>query len=834
MSLLKELRHAARGLKGSPVFTGAALITLAFAIGANTAIFSLVDALLIEPLPFREPDRLVQTLYLDPTDKRTEPSPMVTGGHFLDWRRESRVFSGLAAHTDAVGSSLTGDGPPDRVSGARVTHDLFAILGVEPELGRVFTAAEDRPGGPRVALLSHDLWHRRFGADPAILGREIELDGEATAVVGVMPPELRYPPGAELWRPLALDPADESLVSFLSTVGRMKEGIGLADVRTDLLRVDRETITGVYLRGAGPLPRLLEEQLYGEQKPLLAALAGAVAAVLAIACVNLANLQLARAAGRQRELAIRAALGAGPARVARLALVESVLLAVAGGAAGIAVAYGGLPALAALLPEEVVALAAPLRIDGTVLAFTLALSVATGLAFGLAPAALAWRPRLLAPLSGGAALATARAGGFRLRWLLIVSEVALAQVVLAAALLLARSFVGLLGAGLGFDPAPLLTLRLSPSPADLGEVAALDRLAREVVARVERVSGVAAAGIVAPMPLGMGSDVEVAAELPFVVDGIYRDGAVPGDPGVGRVEHRAVTPGLLEALGVRLVAGRSLTAADARPGAPLVAVVNRRVAAAGWWPGGTPLGQGLLIGLPLAPELADPVPREVVGVVEDVREFGLERRTPEIAYVPLAQVPQSLAALILELLPVHLVVRVEEGVAPGEVADAVREAVWSVDPRQPITEVRPMREVVGAALAGRRAQALLMGLLALVALILATVGIYGVVSHLVGQRTREIGIRMAFGATSRRVLWALVQQGAPAILAGLMLGSAGSFAAARALAASGMLHGVRAGDPTGLALAPALLAAVALAALTLPVRRASRLPPMVALEDERA
>ena len=831
--VLEELRYAARSLRAAPEFTVAALATLALAIGANSAIFSVVNGLLLRPLPFPAPDRLAQVSYY--VAGMPDNPPIVDVQLFEVWRRGTgEAFSGLAAHTSRE-LNLTGAGLPDRVRGAVVSAGLFGVLGVEPALGRGFGTADGRPGGPRVAVLSHALWYQRFGADPAILGREVLLDGEATTIVGVMPERFAFPPEADLWLPLSDEP---KRVAYFEVVGRLRPGRDTSEAVAAVVAATRRG------HAAGELERIagryevvpLMEQLYGGQRPLLAALAGAVVSVLLIACVNLANLELARAAARQREMAIRSAMGAGPWRIARLVLVESVALAVAGGVAGLAVAYGSLPALAALLPEEVRALAV-LRVDAAVLAFTLALSVATGVLFGLAPALLAARADLHQPLRVGATLPTARTagpgapGGRRLRWLLIVGEVALAQVLLTSALLLAKTFVGLLGTDPGFAVDSVLTLRLSPSEAEYGDAPALDRFTREVAARVEALPGVESAGIIAPIPMGI-PGAAVAAELPFVVDGVWAGGLRYGDPGVGAAEYRPLTPGAFDALGLRLVRGRPLAPADSRAGAPLVALVNesgaRMVASAAGRR--DPLGQRITVGLPLAPELADPTPRRVVGVVENVKEWGLDE--PEIAtiYVPVAQVPQPIVRLVVRLVPIHLVVRASGH--PETVGAAVRGAVWEVDSRQPVTDVRPMREVLSGSLEARRTQALLMGLLALVALVLAVVGISGVVAYLVGQRTREIGIRLAFGATGAGVLRLVVRQGTPSIVAGVLLGSAGSLVVVRALLAADLLHGVGPADPAGLLLAPALLAAVALLAIVLPAGRASRLEPMAALGRE--
>jgi putative ABC transport system permease protein len=819
MSLWKDLRYAARGLAREPGFSAIAVLTLGLAIGANTAIFSVADGLLLRPLPLPRADRLVLVIRHFPdgeTDSVSAPK------FFFLRQRMQPVFSRTAAYENlGTGFNLVGDGLPERIRGAHVTADFFPTIGVQPLLGRNFLAEEDRPGARRVAVLSHRLWVRRFAADPRVLGRQLQLSGETYTVVGVMPASFRFPAVAELWTPFDLDPASVNDANYFDFLGRLRDGVSS---RTAYAAA--KTLTRPY---AEAFPRqldphesfgvqALQERLYGRVRPALLVLLAAVGAVLLIACVNVANLQLARAAARQREIAIRAALGAGRWRIVRQLLTESVLLALAGGAAGLLLAAAAIRPLLAMSPVQIDRLA-PVGIDGRVLAFTLVISLASGLLFGLVPAAQPARANLHEPLKEGGNRSTGGAGRPWLRRALVVSEVALSLVLITGATLLVHSFVGLLQQPPGFDTANVLTMKLSLPPVKYGSAAAAERFSSQVVQRIEALPGVLAATVTTTLPLEPGPD------LSFKILG--RKG--PGEDGNGNydADFRATTPDVFRVLRVPVLRGRGFTAAD-RLGAPLVALINRQ-AARRWWPNEDPIGQRIFIGED-AKNPVDRGPRTIVGIVGDTRDEGLDKKVPPLLYVPLGQLQDSLVALIFQLLPVSVAVRT--AAASPALTAAIQKQIWAVDAAQPINDVKTMEEIRGASLGSRRFTTTLLGLLALLALTLAAVGIYGVLSYLVQQRTREIGVRLALGASAAAVLRMVLRQGMGAVLLGVGIGLAGAFAVSRLLGSWGLLVGVTPRDPFSFILTPAILVVIAILASSIPAHRASRLDPLIALRQE--
>jgi predicted permease len=815
----QDLRQALRRLAKSPGFTLIAVLTLALAIGANTAIWSAVDGLLLRPLPFPQPDRLVQVMRRSPQAIAAE----VAIPRFLYWRNHARAFDHLATYDETgSGFNLAGSGLPERIAGSRVSRDFLDVLGIQPALGRDFLPQEDRPGAPHVALLSHGLWTRRFGADPRILGRGLRLNNETYTVIGVMPAGFHLPAKAELWTPLEIDPASRDKANYLKVMGRLRRGISLRAARAELAIVDHQFLTAFpdlvsNVAGQGTAMIPLQESLYGSLRTALLVLLGAVFAVLLIACVNLANLQLARAAARRREIAIRNALGAGASRIVRQLLTESLLVAFAGGAAGLLVAAMTLPLLLALSPTQVDPLT-PLRIDGGTLAFTAGLALFSGLLFGLAPALGAARSGPHTAIQESGHRAGASRGGMRVRRLLLVTEVALSLILLTAAGLLAKSFSGLLDTSPGFAPDHLLTATLSLPSERYGTPAALDRFDRQVLSGLTAIPAVTQAAFATNLPIVGGP------HMPFTIEGRYR--GKESDEGTGVAEYRAVTADYFAALRIPFLAGRGFTAVD-RLGAPGVALVNE-TAVRRFWPHGGAIGARITIGQPALPEIADLAPRTIVGIVHDVRELGLHQEAPAIVYLPVSQVPASFLAMMTTFQPINLVVRTKG--RPRGLTAALNRAVWAVDPEQPVTEVQWMEELLSGSLGLERFGALLLGLLALLALLLATLGIFGVLSYLVEQRTREVGVRMALGATGAAVQRMVVGQAMAAVLAGVVLGLGGAFALTRLLAS--LLVGVSAHDPGTFVLATAILLGVALLACGLPARRASRMNPVVALQRD--
>ncbi len=814
----QDLRQALRQLAKNPGFALIAVLTLALALGANTAIWSAVDGLLLRPLPFPEPDRLVQLMRRSPQATSSD----VALPRFLYWRNHAPSFVHLATYDETgSGFNLAGNGLPERLVGSRVSRDFLSVLGTRPVLGRDFLPEEDRPGARHVVLLSHGLWTRRFGADLGVLGRELRLNDETYTVIGVMPAGFHLPAKAELWTPLQIDPASREKANYLGVTGRLRRGISLRAARAELAVVDRQFCAAfpdlVFNAWKGTAVAPLQEHLYGQLRTALLILQAAVFSVLLIACVNLANLQLARAAARRREIAIRNVLGAGAGRIVRQLLTESLLLALVGGAVGLLVAMMALPLLLSLSPTQV-DLLTPLRIDGSALAFTAGLALLAGLLFGLAPAVSAARfdPHTAIQESGNRATGSRR--GMHVRRLLMVAEVALSVILLTAAGLLVKSFSGLLGTSPGFAPDHVLTATLSLPAGRYGTPDALDRFDRQVLAGLMAIPAVTQAAFATNLPLVGGP------HLPFAIEGRYR--SKESDEGTGLAEYRAVTADYFTALRIPLVAGRRFTATD-RLGAPGVALVNE-AAVRRFWPHGDALGARITCGQPYMPEIADLAPRTIVGVIQDVHELGVNKEAPAIVYLPVAQMAPSLTAMLTAFQPINLVVRTAG--KPRGLAGALNRAVWAVDPEQPVTDVQWMDELLFGSLGLQRFGALLLGILSLIALLLAAIGIFGVLSYLVEQRTREVGVRMALGATSAGVRRMLVGQGMAAVFAGVVLGLLGALALTRLL--SGLLVGVSIYDPAAFALASLLLLGVALLACGLPAYRASRVDPVVALQRD--
>jgi putative ABC transport system permease protein len=801
--LLQDLRFGLRVLARSPATSLVAVLALALGIGANTAIFSLVEAVLLKPLPYGDADRLVQVW---------EDASFIGFGHntpapanFYSWKEQNQVFSDMAASRNRA-VTLSGDGDPEAVEGRAVTGNLFAVLGARPLLGRAFGDADDRPDAPPVAILSYRLWQRRYGGDPGVVGRSIAVDGRAHTVVGVMPRAFAYTlRDHDIWVPIAFTPEQAAARQshYLQVVARLRPGVTLARARADMAQIAAR-LARAYPEsnervGATVIP--LRDEIVGDLRPALLVLLAAVGCVLLIACANIANILLSRAVARRREIAVRLALGARRGRVVRQLLTESVLLAVAGGALGLALAAWSFDFLGRLVPRG--SGGAALALDGRVLVFTAAVAVVTGVVFGLAPALSVSRQDLAAQLkSGGRAGADLSTG--RLRGALVVAEVALAFTLLTAAGLILQAFVRVRGLDPGFRPEHVLTARtLLPSPR-------YDDPARRlafydgVLERVRLLPGVVSAGYTTWLPL-----TNRGGTSGFTIEG--RPPPAPGE--VTDANFREVTPDYLGTMGIALRAGRLIDARDVA-GAPPVVVVNEAFTRQ-FFPGDEALGRRIRRG--------DGAPwTTIVGVVADVRQMGLERGARSEMYVPVAQLADDIYP------PRDLAVRVAGD--PMALAEPLRKAVWQVDPQQPVAHVRPMTALLDEEVASRGVQASLLGAFALLALVLAALGLYGVLSYAVAQRRREIGIRMALGAPARAVVRMVVGHGLRLVAIGLALGVALALAATRALAA--LLYGVSATDPATYAGVAAALAVVAAAASWLPARQAARLDPSITLQAE--
>jgi predicted permease len=805
MTLPDDLRHGLRSLAARPGLTAAIVVTLALGIGGSTAMFSLVDAVLLRPLPFPDPDRLVM-VWEDAAGigfPQNTPAP----GNFRTWKSEATVFQTLAA-LDQRSFNLTGDGEPEKIEGRGVTAEFFEVLGVSPALGRVFRRDEDAPGAGHVAILSHGLWLRRFGGEPGVLGRSLLLNGERYEVIGVMPRGFQFLERyVGLWVPAARSAEEDATRSahYLTVVGRLKPRVRLEQAQAEIERVTR----GIVRDDPGQAADLaayvlpLREQLAGDARRPLLVLSLATAAVLLIACANIAGLLLARAATRRRELAVRAALGASRFRIARQLVIESLLVALLGVGPGILVAVYGLALLEPLVPQGL-ALASPPEIDAKALACAVATGLVTGLLFGLAPALrAAFADGSDALKLGRSATALARGRG---RAVLVTAEVAVTLVLLVAGGLLLQTLYQLRYADLGFRPDSLLSFRTKlPEPK---YEAPEKRWAfyAGVLDRVGRLPGVVSAGYTTSVPL----------EWKGGTSGFRIEGVEPRPGESYDATHRQVSRDYLQTMGIPLRHGRFFEATDDARAQPAV-IVNQAMARRYW-------GQDDVVGKRIRIGRGDEAPwRTIVGVVGDVRQMGLDAPVKPEMYLPLEQVPGQ-----PWFTPRDLVVRTKAGA--GGLVDAVRRAVGDVDPDQPVSNIRAMDEILDEEVASRRLGALLVGIFAALAFVLAGIGIYGLLSFYVAERTAEIGVRLALGATRRDVFAFVVRRGMGPALLGIVLGAAGAFAAGRVLAK--LLYGVGGADARTFAAAAALLALLALLACWLPARRAMSVDPLVALRAE--
>ncbi len=799
-TIWQDTKYALRTLRKLPGFAAIAIATLALGIGANISIFGLVNTVLLKPLPYPESDRMVAVWDVQP---RLDGAP-ASYPEFLDWQEADQIFDDLAAFFSGP-VTLTGGDEPERLIGARVSANLLPMLGFTPALGRLFTPEDEPPGAERVALISHSFWSRRFGGEADPIGRILDVNGESATVVGVLsadgegrlPTDIVRGTRTDIWMPLRLDTESSTRgMHYLRVVGRLRPELELEPAQREIeafgarLREDGRTQHGVKLGD-------LRERLLGDTRPRLLVLLGAVGFVLLIGCANVANLLLARASVRQREIAVRMAMGANRARLIRQLITESLLLAVAGGAVGLLAAWGTLRwfATAGLggLPRT-----GQLTIDGSVVAFTLGLTLLTALVFGLAPAFQATATQLSESFKEGG-----RQGGsgrHHLRNLLVIVEVALSLVLLIGAGLLIRSFFGLLNVPLGFDPDHIVTFGISLPQAKYPESRDQSTFFDRTLERVAALPGVEEAAIVNSLPVTGGPNGS------FGVEGL--DWPEDDTP---LAEKRRVSPDYFRVMRIPLLRGRFFTEQDIES-SPQVAIVNQEFVRR-YFAEDSPLGRWVDF------QWGPGGQREIIGVVGDVRHQGLDGPLQAAIYVPLRQNAQSSMMLI-----------VRSSIDPLSLVGAVREQVLAIDPDQPISRVRTMDEVISGVLAQRRLAMSLLTAFAGVALLLAVIGIYGVMSYSAAQRTQEMGIRMALGAGRLSILRLVVSQGMKLALAGVVLGLIAAFALTRYLSTS--LFGVSALDPlTFTGVAPILLV-VALVACYVPARRVSRVNPLIALRYE--
>jgi predicted permease len=805
-----DVVFAVRQLRRSPGFTAIAAATLALGIGANTAIFSLVSAVLLRPLPFPEPDRLmvvwddVSSLGGPP---RTEPTP----ADYAAWKERSRSFTDMAAMTPAT-YNLTGTGEPQKLAGIRTTANLFAVLGMQPLVGRALTPADDQPDANAVVVLDERFWRSLFGADPGVVGRTILLNGLPHTVVGIVPPDFQFPVNnAALWVAARFTPQELAVRSsyVMDVVARLKPGVDLrtaqADMTTIAQRLAREFPSN---KGVNARVMPLHEQLTGGAKPAMAMLFGAVVVVLLIACVNVANLLLARAASRQRELALRKSLGAANTRVVRQLLTESAVLAATGAVIGIALSTFTFRYLARLVPRSLPSGTEP-TLNMSVLLFSAAVTSLVVLAFGAGPAVVASRVSLNAVLKSGTARTTGAAGTQRVRNALVIAEISLTLVLLVAAGLLLRSYANVLAVPPGFEPSHLLIAETVLSPSKYGTVAARSDFYGRVLDRVRALPSVTGAGYVNYPPLtfkGGRALFSIEGEPPLRPEDITRHLAI----------DRSISPGYLQTLGVPLVRGRHLDGRD-RDGAPFAVVVNEMFAAA-HWPNQDPVGRRIRFGFADTPWLT------VVGVGANVRQTGLDAAVEPEVYLPADQVNVNLQFF----WPQHVVVRTAGN--PLALAAAVRRAVSDIDPDQPVSNIRSMEQVFAADVLDRNTQMMLVSAFAALALVMASVGLYGVLSYTVTRRLPEIGVRMALGAQRATVVMEIVRGALLLAASGIVLGALGAFAATRLLTSS--LFSVSRADPATFGVTGTLVLVMSLVASAVPAFRVAGVDPSVTLRAD--
>jgi putative ABC transport system permease protein len=816
-----DVRYALRLLVKSPRFSLVAIAALALGIGANAAIFSVVNVVLLRPLPFPEPDRLVQIC----RQFQTGTGCSTSIPKFMTWRR-AESFVDMAAYDFAgPGMNVSGGGRSEQVRGIHVSAGYFRVFGAAAASGRTFTAEEDRPGGPRVVVLSHQLWMTRFGSDPAKLGRTIALNGDSYEVVGILAQDFRPQPPADVFIPLQPDPNSTNQGHFLSVAGRLKSGASIERARAEM------KVLGEQFRRGNPqwmstseeiAVRPMQDLMVQDVRPALRILLGAVGLVLLIACANVASLLLARAAGRQKEVAIRAAIGASRWVIVRQLLAESLLLSTVGAIVGLIFGVWGARTLLVLspgnLPRTLELAESPLLqaiLDWRLIGFTATISFITGIIFGLAPALHLAQTDLGVTLKEGGGRGATGARATRTRAALVVAEIALAFVLLVGATLLVRTFIELRQVNAGLDPDGVLTFQTSLAGGKYSTSGAVERLVRTVTERIEAVPGVVAAAATMSLPTDVGMD------LPFSIEGRALQGT---DRFHGDEQWRAVSSGYFEALGIPLVRGRGFDERDSGGAAPVL-IVNATMAKK-FWPDADPIGQRLVIGKGLGPEFEDP-PRQIIGVVGDVRETGLSEGLAGVMYVPGGQLSDGLTKLAYSVLPMGWIVRATS--TQASLTTMIEREFSAVDPLLATSNVRTMAQVLSGSIAQQNFNMLLLTIFGAMALVLAGIGVYGLMAYSVEQSTHDIGVRMALGADRADIRALVVWRGMRLAGLGLGVGVLAALGAVRLVAR--LLFGVRPLDPATFVIVLLTLGAVAFFACYLPARRAMAVDPILALRD---
>jgi len=822
-TLLADIRHSFRVLIKSPGFTLVAVLALALGIGANTAIFSVIDRVLLAPLPFPDSERIMRIQRKFPNGNGSS----VSIPKFMAWRK-SRTFQSMAAYDfGSVSLNLGTSDRPNPVNGMHVTANFFSVFGVTPLLGRTFSPEEDLPNAGKFAVLTFNMWKNRLGGDHDIVGKTITLSGEQYVVLGVLPEDYQSDPPTDLYVPGQFDPNSTNQGHIYYVAGRLRPGASIASAQAELAVIAdqfRAAHSDIMDKAESVDVVPLRVAIGGEVRFALLILAGAVAFVLLIACGNVASLLLARAAGRQREIAIRTAIGATRGRIIRQLLTESMLLGLAGGVAGLILGGIGVRMLLALSPGNIPRINAPehslgglMLLDWRILLFLFGISLATGLLFGLFPALRVSRFDVNAVLKESSGRSGTGFKHSRVRGLLVISEIALAVVLLAGAALMIRTFAGLRSVKPGIDPSNVLTLRTAISGSRYGSTAQVENMVRQATDRIQALPGVRVAGCAVSVPMD-----QVGIDLPFSIEG--RTPKI-NEKWEGDEYWRFVSPGYFEALSIPLLRGRYFNRTDTGR-APHVVIVNEAFARK-YWPEQDPIGQRMVIGKGLGADFDEPA-RQVVGIVGSVTESGLAGGMVPVIYVPQSQSTNGLTRLGASLLPLSWVIRTSGD--PLSMASAIRHEFESLDPQLAPSHVVNMDQVIAEANARQNFNTLLLTVFASIALLLAAVGIYGLMSYAVEQRMQEIGIRMALGADPGKIMRLVLGQGMRLAMAGTALGLAGAYGLTRLLAK--FLFGVKPSDPLAFSIVAATLIVVTLLAAFVPTRRAMRVDPIVALRQE--
>lgn len=810
-TLLQDLAYSIRMFLKRPGFTSVVVLTLALGIGATTAIFCVINAVLLRPLPFKEPERLV--MVWDTNVQKGVSQDQVAPGNFMDLRDKSQVFEEAATFT-ATNYTLMGMGETERISGSQIETNLLSLLGISPMMGRAFSADDGQPGRDQVVLLAHGLWQRRFGSDQGIVGKSLTLDNQPFEVIGVMPPGFDFPkwlepvgtknlPNSEMWTPLLLgsELQNQRGARILSAIARLKPGVTPVQAQAALEPIARE-LERQYQenQGYGVSVIPLSDQVVGRVKTALLIFFGAISFVLLIACTNVANLLLARSAGRQKEMAIRTALGCTRRRLIRQLLTESVVLAVAGGMAGLLVAYWGIGFLIVSFPD-IVPRSTEVVIDAQVFGFAFLLSVLTGLLFGLIPALQTSKADLNETLKEGRRSTFEGRSRNRTRNLLVVSEVALALVLLIGSGLLLRSFVRLMSVQLGFNPENVVAMRVALPPSKYAQPHLRLAFFKQLSDRIQTLPGIQSVATTTNLPLG-GTNMSFR----FMIEG-----RLAPSTEILLGQYHAVSPNYFHTMEIPLLQGRDFTEQDTAEAQPVV-IINETLAKR-FFPGEDPIGKQLRI------TYGKPAPRHIIGVIKDVKHKGLESDSQEELYVPYFQNPWAFMTVVART-----------NADLNNIAGPLKNEVWNIDRNQPIDSIKTVEQLIADSVSRPRFYARLFGLFAALAMILAAVGIYSVISYSVTQRTHEIGVRMALGAQQGDVLRLVVKQGLTLALVGVVIGLAASFVLTRLM--SNLLFGVSVTDPITFLVVSVLFVSIALMASYIPARRAARVDPLVALRYE--